>query len=290
MEELSHHLPDWLAAIVVPALTIGAVCWKGDELISDEARRAIAGSLKNPVLERLPERASILISEIIDYVYGRNHFSFKCMRRVFIISQLTSLLVFLYIFHRYIRLTYTELLLLAVAFPSISVLYLILTMFVNFVSDYISIFKTRYLVFRVSSSGSFLLFLFLPIIDILFTFFIFAIILQLMSVEIPIFVGLGRVLVDVSPEFRSMLFNGPPTQIMILSMFIASSITSLWILLFSITMLIIYSLMKTRTVLQFFVWLLPIGEKPLRSIGIAGSIVALAAISAASVVKSIFLD
>ena len=256
MDDIAHLLPEWLSTIAVPALAVGGVCWKGDELISEEARKAIGSSLKHPDLSHLSERTALIISDIVNYIYGDRHFSRFCVWRVFIISQLSALLVFLYISHHYMRLDYSKLVLTAVAVPWISLLYIILTTSINVVSDYLSILKTRYFIYRLSLTKHLISFLLFPFIDLILTVLIFVLIFQFMTIAIPtVIIGLGHVLVDLSPEFRDFLFNNPSTQLMILSMLLASCVTTIWITLFSLVFFVMYLLFRGRVLVDFFAWL-----------------------------------
>jgi hypothetical protein len=93
VDKILQFLPNWL----VPASAIGVLCWHTDALISDAARRAISSKLRSADLSVLIVVFRSTIKTLINFVYGEKHLSIKCAWRVFLISQLSAIIIFLYL-------------------------------------------------------------------------------------------------------------------------------------------------------------------------------------------------
>ena len=168
MDKILQFLPNWL----VPASAIGVLCWHADALISDAARRAISSKLRSADLSVLIVVFRSTIKTLINFVYGEKHFSIKCAWRVFFISQLSAIIIFLYVRRNLFDETYSGIIDTITNYPLYALYQAINLMFVTFFTDYFSVFKTRLFINALSKWAGVLATIVIMISDIVITIII----------------------------------------------------------------------------------------------------------------------
>jgi hypothetical protein len=109
---------------------------------------------------------------LINFVYGEKHFSIKCAWRVFFISQLSAIIIFLYVRRNLFDETYSGIIDTITNYPLYALYQAINLMFVTFFTDYFSVFKTRLFINALSKWAGVLATIVIMISDIVITIII----------------------------------------------------------------------------------------------------------------------
>jgi hypothetical protein len=281
-EQILSLIPNWL--LPSPALAVAGVLWKGDSLISKDARSILGKALvqfdAGFVLRRVQDMVPLLIAAI----YGEFHFSAKCVARVLLISEVVCIILFFiteYIIHGASVLQTIALLTYS---PLILAFYLASITLIGFTSDYFSVLKTRYLIDKLGEMPNLFKIVVVMIIDVVLSVFIFAVVFILMVLELPSVLN-PMYFVAVNLTQMGDMFFGPALPLTI-AMAASCAATSTWILFFAAALLLLRVTLLVRPAFKFLFWLLPADEYPIRSVGIAAGVslgIAISAAKAASI-------
>jgi hypothetical protein len=152
MDEVVKYLPASMIAIFAPALALIALLWKGDDALSNEARVSFGEKLSSGSITSIKYTAIPALGCLLDLVYGERHFTLRCVKRVFVISILSAFVVFTLLTCLQGGYSLRAAIGNLIKHPNTIIALLVLSAFINFVSDYLSILKSRGIVYHISIS------------------------------------------------------------------------------------------------------------------------------------------
>ena len=263
-------------------IIILSVFWKGDDAVSPEFRTDISGwllRLKPPKADS-PIGAAVL--GLFVKVFGPRHWTIRCFVASCIVSWLTFGLFYGFFFvteNQYFRQT-----------PGIDVFdpgaVLVFFLILNPAIDYVSLFCTRFIIQKVAENK-------LPVIgaiivDLFASYFsyliIFGLACLLMLAVAPIYIlslfdGLALLEISEIPvAFQNLI------GILVAVAVISSYVSSMWLWAAALATFVIRVLSRSARVIATFQYVLPIKDKPVRSMGIVAFLLCLIAMITVSTV------
>lgn len=262
--------------------SVGGLFWKLDDAIADVPRQALSRFLQRfavePPYPNLPE----IVAGVFDRVFGTRHLSWRC----FSISCLFSALAVTLLTAVYLRNNYIQPQLAFEYDVGTSVIILATTaVALNLIPDYISLMETRFVVRWMSRTQKLpSLFGYLGL-DVVLTLFIFVSVGGLLNcIAIAVlFTGISLdylfspLFFAPIPEMISALMTKETAALKIggaLGIFLYSTFfTSVWVWLTALGWGAIRLIALAPPLLRAMQYLLPIKERPLRSIGEVAAVI-----------------
>lgn len=279
-----------LTGIAPVIIVILVAFWKGDEAISAEFKLDIGGWLKRERRISRVRSIGIIMNGAFDRIFGENPKSFAFFGR----AMLTSIVILIVLFipHETINTVRGQSLTEGASDVHLIIIWLILT---NIISDYISLLETRYMMRKMKSLHSNLTLIIT--LDILFSLAIFFVIYYLCYIGVVTYMlssrliepfSLAELISALNPaqlmnetlfniangrdKYYFMGFEISSGQAILFLPLVTNFFTSLWLWALAIGTFSIRILWLLKSIMAFAKYALPIDDKPIRSIGIAGSV------------------
>lgn len=244
MIENLDFLPAWITRAGVPALSVMAFFWKGDEALSDDFKKWLSQKIMGINLT-VPNIAGIEpLGRIFDFIYGRRYFALTTFLRVSAISLVAIVVASLIVAGGSVNQVIWNI-------THSHVDLLIHKLFTNIVFDYLSITKSRLLIKGITRLNIRGRDVFFVVADLIATCFI-----------VTIYTFCEILFFDTLDE--QMEYTRGFDLAFMLTTFMTSLLTVLYAL--SLMSLRVFSAIAKAT--RLIQWMLPIHELPVRSIGI----------------------
>lgn len=255
---------------ILEALGVGAIFllvlspfWKGDDMISTTFRDDVSKWLINLNFNKSKLLANEVVLSLFKRVYGDRHFSFKCIMRCSIISFLLTLflvLAFGAVIKRQLLATHISLLDIW--------LHLLAFLIINLLVDYVSLYISRAYIAskppRRSQLGSFFLYVFYFSAWLMLAFLV--VMIAMTTIEFD-YEGYDELLLNFwYPHGFDLAF------VLARVMACTALISFLWVVMVIVGGAFIRNLPRVRTLYSVATYVLPIDDRPIRSIGIAFTI------------------
>lgn len=260
-----------------------SVFWKGDDAVSPEFRSDISNWLLRLKPPKADSPVGGAVLGLFVRVFGRRHWTFRCLAASCIVSWLTFALFYGFFF--VIETQYFNHTSGTYAFNPWSVLAFFLI--VNPAIDYVSLFCTRFIIQKIAENkwpviGAIIVDLFASYISYLFVFGLACLAALAMSPNfiLNLFESLALFESPALPvAFQNLI--GVLVAIAVLS----SYVSSMWLWAAALATFVIRVLSRSAKLISTLQYVLPIKDKPVRSMGIAAfllCLIALLGISTAS--------
>ena len=257
---------------VALAIAVGGLFWKGDDGLSQDAREQLGRRLKTVAQPYSGASWPKLFVGVFDTVFSRHHLSLACFTRSFaasVIAVFCMLLIWASIQYDGFTQYFDSVTSFDIAF------FVVFFLIFNAVPDFLSLLETRLLINVMAGTRNVLLLVLVLAFDLVITGVIFLFVMFVFFFDAP----LGGV--DDSSLTWSLLIERlqlgltfsskhpwePPLGIFFYSTFF----TSFWLWLFGLTYGALLLIRQMSVVIRFVSWLLPIGTKPIRSIGVVAA-------------------
>lgn len=255
---------------ILLAVSVAGLFWKLDDAIAEAPRQALSSFLQRVRIEPPYPNVPIIVSAAFDRIFGKKHLSWRC----FFMSCLFSFLAVAMLSVVYFRAGPQRL----VYLPDL--VFVAITL--NLVPDYFSLMETRFVVKLMGRTLKFLPILGYLVLDFLLTLLIFLVLGLLLLTMGRLFLGLssaedfGRIYAGGISEVLSKDaltlsggISGLPGVVLYSTFF-----TSVWVWLTALGWGSIRLMAMAPPLLQAMQYLLPIKERPLRSIGEVAAMIA----------------
>jgi len=263
MIETLQFLPAWITRAGIPALSVMAFFWKGDEALSDDFKKWLSQKIMGVKLT-VPNIAGIEpLGRVFDFIYGRRYFAFTTFLRVAAVS-----LVALFVTSLVVAGGVAQGIAAFRAMPmDVDGPMVIKLLGTNIVFDYVSITKSRLLIngiTRLKVRGRDALFV---VSDLIVTYFILWLYVVFFY---GVFVGYFPTYYVEYKYIPLQLATTAPYSILfpIVAFTLTTFMTLLLTVLYSLALMslrVFGALAKATRLIQ---WMLPVQELPVRSIGI----------------------
>lgn len=239
---------DRFVGAIVFATSCAVLFWRLDEGISQEAKSSLSNWLNNLKTKQIRPNAIEIFQYMIDKVFGESHFSIQCFARSSVVSIAFAIVVYILLT---LNFGYTPSLFAAAhKYSDFWVLFAI-TMTWNILADYFALLKSRIMVYYMSRKKWIISVILLFFCDLLLTVIIFAVVFQIVLQAIPqILLGAGYVIVyDRDPIYGFYFYEAPEST---LALFITTFFTSIWALIYAVSLLSLRILGTLKKATQFF--------------------------------------
>lgn len=259
-------------------VTVLTLFWKADDAFSKEFREEVSLRLLCLDTKDLASSWPKHFAALFDKRFSTRHLSLYCFLMSSLFSLLTVLLMSLIFL--FLRTPFKN----EGASPTTVIVALagagvltIPSIILNFIPDYLSLLETRYLLKLMEETNSSFRLVILLVVDLLLTSCLGALVF---------YVGASTLsLVEAQPALDWILYGiwgfwcekDPPYQIILIFMslyFFSTFFTSAWIWLYAFAQGVVRSAHRLDTIVKCLQFMLPIEERPFRSIGIVATILA----------------
>ena len=250
--------------------------WKADDAFSKEFKEDVSLCLQCLDVKSSLQHWPGHFVALFDWWFGAKHLTWRCFWRSSVASLLSvALLTFIW---RMLRPSEWDRVIGDIGFWLLIAFTALGAVIYNLLADYISLIETRYIIGRMSTGKSCTALLFFMVLDVvltvaifLFCFLLFGtlfVMFQSLS-SIGIYDAIKRLFVD-APE--TLTFSGDNQNLAIY--FYSTFFTSVWIWLYAISQVLIRSCTRIDWVVRILQYILPLEDRPFRSIGIICSLIA----------------
>lgn len=267
--------------------------WKGDELLSEEARQRLAVLLKEVSFSKLAREWPDRFIEMFDGIFGKKHFTLSCFWRscVASISIFSILLIIFSAIYKSLAVAMFDNLSNLFDNNGITMEFVIFFAIIisNVFVDFLSLFETRQIIKLISIKPTLIRMTAFIILDLILTIIIYSIILFF---TVHIFTALHRGF-DV-PEFLGYILDLGAWKALPLgiigffsiepnlsvdsefTLFGSSSLyttffTSFWVWIYILSILVVQISFRAEPLVKFFQWALNIDKHPIRVIGVVAA-------------------
>lgn len=270
---LGHEILELLGASSLIVIIL-SVFWKGDDAVSPEFRADISEWLLRLKPPKANSPVGTTVMGLFVRVFGPRHWTLRCFAASCLVSWLTFAFCYLYFFVTEERYFDSDFGLNVIGTGGVLTFFLI----INPVIDYLSLFCTRFIIQKVADGK--LPVLVTIIVDFLASYFSYLIIFGLTAFAVLSFdpVYLRSVLdalsqhnfVEVPPVLQNQI------GVFIAIVLVSSYVSSMWLWAAALSTLVIRVLSRSAKLISTLQYVLPVSEKPVRSMGIVAFLLCLA--------------